>query len=256
MATKQYVSVNFDEFENKTEFTHLTALKLTAGGRGWKLRRVQTANLDLLLLDYNGGSIGGCIGRVIISYDGETKEVNFERHNLDVKATPQGVFYYETGVFILGKSDTDNRKILEDIGSANLLKMRIYYENNYDELNERNAEDFLNHFREFYSDVYESDKFAEQIKTYQAKPKPSSGCFIATAAMGTEYHPDILLLRQFRDEWLLRGRFVSLGKKFVEFYYRHSPPIADYISTREFLRCLVRWVVVRPLRAIASQLLK
>ena len=255
MATKQYVSVDFDEFENKSEFSHLTALKLTAGGRGWKLRRVQTADLDLLLLDYNGGSIGGCIERVIISYDGETKEVSFDRHNLDVKATPNGVFYYETGVFVLGRSDTDNRKILEDIGSANLLKMRIYYEKNYDELNERNAENLLNHFREFYSDVYESDKFAEQIKAYQAKPKPS-GCFIATAAMGTEYHPDVLVLRQFRDEWLLRGRFDSLGKEFVRLYYRYSPPIADYISTRKFLRRLARWVVVLPLRMIASQLLK
>ena len=46
-----------------------------------------------------------------------------------------------------------------------------------------------------------------------------------------------MTLRIFRDEHLLTN---AAGTWLVEFYYRHSPPIADYIRERELLRILVR----------------
>jgi len=79
-------------------------------------------------------------------------------------------------------------------------------------------------------------------------PRKSSGgggsgsrnCFIATAAYGTWLDPHVLTLREFRDQHLLTN---AAGTRFVEFYYRHSPPIADYISERESLRATVRAVL-------------
>jgi DNA-binding beta-propeller fold protein YncE len=62
-------------------------------------------------------------------------------------------------------------------------------------------------------------------------------CFIATAAYGSWLDPHVVTLRKFRDENLLTNR---IGKWFVAFYYRHSPPLADYIRERENLRALVR----------------
>ncbi|HEX2212628.1 MAG TPA: CFI-box-CTERM domain-containing protein [Mycobacterium sp.] len=63
------------------------------------------------------------------------------------------------------------------------------------------------------------------------------GCFIATAAYGSYLQPDVKVLRHFRDEYLLTN---TPGRAFVEFYYEHSPAIADYIAQRDDLRFAVR----------------
>lgn len=64
------------------------------------------------------------------------------------------------------------------------------------------------------------------------------GCFIATAAYGSYLAPEVMTLRDFRDQVLLTSR---VGQAFVEWYYRISPPVADCIASHESLRGAVRW---------------
>jgi hypothetical protein len=64
-----------------------------------------------------------------------------------------------------------------------------------------------------------------------------SGCFIATAAFGSYFDPYVKILRDFRDIFLLTN---SAGKAFVDFYYRTSPPVAQFIAKNEFLKGVVR----------------
>jgi hypothetical protein len=78
---------------------------------------------------------------------------------------------------------------------------------------------------------------------------PSGGCFIATAAYGTDTAKEIDILREFRDEVLLPN---SLGSKLVSFYYKTSPPIANLISQHEVLRTAVRVGFVAPIVAILN----
>jgi len=71
-----------------------------------------------------------------------------------------------------------------------------------------------------------------------------SGCFIATAAYGTSQAYQIDILREFRDKVLFSGR---AGTNFVKFYYRHSPPLAAFISRHESVRTFVRCSFVEPI---------
>jgi hypothetical protein len=75
------------------------------------------------------------------------------------------------------------------------------------------------------------------------------GCFIATAAYGTDTAKEIDILREFRDTVLLPN---SLGAKFVYLYYRTSPPIANFISQHEVLRTAVRVGFVDPIVKILT----
>lgn len=64
-----------------------------------------------------------------------------------------------------------------------------------------------------------------------------SGCFIATAAYGSYLDPHVMVLRHFRDDVLLQS---ELGSAFVSFYYKHSPPVADFIARHDSLRTIMR----------------
>jgi hypothetical protein len=66
----------------------------------------------------------------------------------------------------------------------------------------------------------------------------SGGCFIATAAFGSKFEKQVRLLRRFRDFYLMPHK---LGRAFVMAYYKHSPPLANFIAGRDTLRIMVRW---------------
>ena len=51
---------------------------------------------------------------------------------------------------------------------------------------------------------------------------------------------EVKKLSKFRDKYLLTNK---IGRKLVEFYYKVSPPIADYIRDKEILKAMVRAVL-------------
>lgn len=89
--------------------------------------------------------------------------------------------------------------------------------------------------------------------TAESISKPSSGCFIATATTGDYNHPTVMQLRIFRDNTLEN---YNLGRKFIQFYYRNSPPIADYISQKNLLKKIIYFLFIKPLSIITKLITK
>lgn len=71
------------------------------------------------------------------------------------------------------------------------------------------------------------------------------GCFVATAAYGHRMHPDVVSLRDFRDNHLIKS---TLGRAFVKTYWKVGPLLAGKVSARgtsgRVTRTLLRPVVV------------
>lgn len=67
--------------------------------------------------------------------------------------------------------------------------------------------------------------------------RPIEGCFIATVAYGTPMAEELDILRYWRDNSLKTN---WIGRQFVNLYYATSPPIANFIKKRNYLRRFVR----------------
>jgi len=69
------------------------------------------------------------------------------------------------------------------------------------------------------------------------------GCFIATAVYDSPFAPEVLILRQFRDEVLLNSIW---GKLLVNLYYFASPPLASAVSKNHLLKAATRCLLLEP----------
>ncbi len=84
--------------------------------------------------------------------------------------------------------------------------------------------------------------------TQQIPDEDDTSCFVATAAFGTPFEPEVMILRGFRDKVLLNN---IAGKLFVKTYYKLSPPAARFIAKRPHARAFSR-ALLRPLVKLVS----
>ncbi|MCK4822109.1 SBBP repeat-containing protein [bacterium] len=89
---------------------------------------------------------------------------------------------------------------------------------------------------QYQTDQGSGDVFVTKLAAFPPAV-PNGGCFIATAAFGSPVEPQVKVLREFRDRFLLTN---TVGKAFVRLYYAWSPSIADFIASNDELRAVVR----------------
>lgn len=85
---------------------------------------------------------------------------------------------------------------------------------------------------------------------YCEEHKP--GCFIATAAYGSELAPPVQFLREFRDNVVLESRYSKFFEKILDVYYIFSPSIAKAMMEHNALKLLIKYVIVWPFVKIAQ----
>lgn len=73
--------------------------------------------------------------------------------------------------------------------------------------------------------------------TFGFKLPEDTGCFIGTAVYGSAFASEVSSLRDFRDKYLLKN---DVGRWLVNLYYKFSPPCANFIGRRPFLKKVIR----------------
>ncbi len=81
-------------------------------------------------------------------------------------------------------------------------------------------------------------------EVFKKEEESSGGCFIATAVYENEYSPEVLYLREFRDDVLSMN---ILGRMFINIYYKVSPFLAQQISKSHIIKVTIRRVILCPL---------
>jgi|GEM_PF-1791929 hypothetical protein len=98
----------------------------------------------------------------------------------------------------------------------------------------------------------------QTVKPSSSEPSEKKGrCYIATMVYGDYDSPEVLCLRNFRDQVLIRSGF---GRLFIRFYYRYSPIFAAKFRRVEsvkkfirfFLNLLFRIRLIKPLHRTQS----
>lgn len=68
----------------------------------------------------------------------------------------------------------------------------------------------------------------------------SAPCYIATMVYGNYNHPQVMVLRGFRDDVLRQN---ILGRAFVRFYYRYSPTWVEYLKDKKLINNIIRTIL-------------
>lgn len=94
----------------------------------------------------------------------------------------------------------------------------------------------------------ETENTASKTLFYLRK---KGGCFIATAIYSSYDSQQVVVLREFRDMYLLTN---PVGKFFVQIYYLISPPIAQYISNKpKIIVVLKKYILDQIVKAISKR---
>ena len=80
----------------------------------------------------------------------------------------------------------------------------------------------------------------KQIKDILEEKTNPGSCFVATATYGNAFHPDVILLREFRDKYLSQS---FSGKMFINLYYCVGPYLAVLPKNFIFIRRISRKVI-------------
>jgi hypothetical protein len=89
-----------------------------------------------------------------------------------------------------------------------------------------------------YDENYLRAKVNESNAVYENKLKElNKGCYIATMAYGDYDHPQVMILRQFRDDVLDKSAF---GKWFIKTYYHYSPKLVKRLKNQRAVNSIIR----------------
>lgn len=76
--------------------------------------------------------------------------------------------------------------------------------------------------------------------SYNRTQSRSSGCYIATMVYGNYDHPQVMVLRNFRDNVLSKS---GLGIEFIELYYKYSPRVVEKLKDKPVINEFIKTIL-------------
>ena len=115
----------------------------------------------------------------------------------------------------------------------------------YHQLDINEQENYRTHTHGFENwesilDLLEQNKPLTELSDNKFK---KSGCFIATTVYESYSAPEVLTLREFRDEVLLLSK---VGQIIIKIYYFISPSLAKYLAKKDKLKIIIREKALSP----------
>jgi len=120
------------------------------------------------------------------------------------------------------------------------------------EFGRKSAEDHV----ELFNNLDKQGKMTRQhivsdIKTgagnMRIESKSGATCFVASVAYDDPNHPDVMLLRWYRDNMLC---YSTLGRRFIDWYWRCGPKLAKVVGRSLILRRGTRFGIAQIVRLL------
>ncbi|MDQ7826454.1 MAG: CFI-box-CTERM domain-containing protein [Candidatus Eremiobacteraeota bacterium] len=173
-----------------------------------KLKSATAGQVTLTWLDTNNGS-----AKTVIQ-----KSVNSANNYVDIATVDAGQTQYTDTA--AGKSGTLSYRVLAGNTYGNSLPGTHHYMD-----------------AAMAATALEASSYSTGYTAFGDSGAGSGGCFIATAAYGSYLDPHVGIMRKFRDGTLAK---FAPGRQFIRFYYRTSPPVANYLAQHSWARVPVR----------------
>lgn len=187
------------------------------------------------------------------------KKIVFRVNTLFVKSKSAGAFEKKISIFfkdVLPELESLSWISLDDFGDLTSETIDVIFDNYREELktvwknsdlvieyHETLGDLYIKKYREF---EYSNNESMLKLMRYFIKEHDNSfkkvsdekgGCYIATMVYEDYNHPQVLKLRDFRDNVLLKYNW---GKMFVDLYYKNSPWFVEKLNGLRAVNWFIR----------------
>lgn len=83
-----------------------------------------------------------------------------------------------------------------------------------------------------------------------SQPQKKEGCYVATMVYGDYNHPNVLELRNFRDNFLRKTVF---GNEFIKVYYRLSPIFVEKFENNKSLNRIIKGILDKLVKKLKKE---
>ncbi len=239
---------NADEIKNSVKLITLYSIKLLTkcGVSGKNLKsKIATKINESVVAAYQND--------IVKDYWGTTRHPSQSAWNRYVSQSLKAVSLLE---FAIGLSDDDSKDDIQRYKNIIFILKEVEPSGSYTYSNGGWHKQYINSMetkQRLINQMMECHKKIKDIDpdyVIPEPPKPSSGCYVATAVYGSYDCPQVWTLRRFRDNTLTETWY---GRAFIRVYYAISPTLVKWFGETEWFKNMWKGKLDRMVEKLQSE---